>query len=351
MKIPSIVKFLALVIFEVVWCMNFSVGQAQTEPFYKGKAIRIVVGNTAGGAYDRWARLIARYMGKHISGNPDVIVQNMPGAGTVVASNYVYNVAKPDGLTTLMPANSLYLDQLMGRQEVKFDVRKFIWLGTPQQYFTVIYMRADAPYKSIADIIKAKEPPKCGAPGTTSTGYNLSKILEETLGAKFAFVLGYPGAAEIDLAVERGEVICRGHDIINHFSGETYRSWHNKGFDRHLVQTTRKRDTRLNEAPTVWELMNEYKTPESKRRLAEVILSADEFGRAMMLPPGTPPERVKILREAYAKSMADPELVAEAKKGKMDMDPSSGEELQALVQQVMDQPPDVIERVKKVLGQ
>jgi len=202
---------------------------AQTAPFYQGKTIRIIVGFTPGGFYDRWARLLARYMPKYIPGNPEMIVQNMPGASSVIAANYVYNIAKPDGLTVLMPINSLYLDQFVGRKEVKFDVRKFYWIGTQEKSDAQLYMRADAPYKSLGDIIKAKEPPKCGATGTASTGYILPKILEETLGAKFNIVLGYPGGSEIDVAVERGEVICRGQDIPSHFGREPFTTWHNKG--------------------------------------------------------------------------------------------------------------------------
>lgn len=341
-----------LVLSGLAWCLSFSVPlHAQTEPFYKGKTIRFVVGVSPGGAYDRWARLIAPYLSKYISGNPHIIVQNMPGAGTIIAANYVYNVAKPDGLTTVMPANRLYIDQVVGRKEVKFDVRKFVWLGNPQKYFTVIYMRADAPYKSVADIIKAKEPPKCGAPGTTSAGYTLSKLLEETVGAKFDFVLGYPGASEIDLAVERGEVICRGHDIINHFSSKIYSDWHDRGFDRHLVQDSPKRDPRLPDTPTIFELMEKYKTPQLGRRTAEFISASAEFGRPMLTTPGTPADRVKIVREAYAKAMRDPEFIAEATRAQLVLEPSSGEELQALTQRIMDQPPEVIERVKKVLGE
>lgn len=342
-----------LAFFSLAWCLSFSVDlHAQTEePFYKGKTIRIVVGYTPGGAYDRWARLLARYMGKYIPGNPEIIVQNMPGASSVIAANYVYNVAKPDGLTTVMPAYSLYVDQFVGRQEIKFDVRKFIWLGTPDKFDGMLYVRADAPYKSIGDIIKAKEPLKCGTSGTAGTGYILPKILEETVGAKFTIVAGYPGGNEIDLAVERGEVICRAHDILTHFNREPYLNWHKKGFDRHLAQESRKRDRRLPDTPTIYELMDGYKTPEMSRRAAEFTLARGMFGHALLATPGTPAERVRILREGYAKAMRDPELIAEAKKGKMDMDPSSGEELQALAELVMGQPPEVKERVKRILGQ
>src|SRR3990167_4530129 len=225
-------------------------------PIYQGKTIHIVVGFASGGLADRWARLLYRYMPKYIPGNPDMIVQTMPGASSLIASNYVYNVAKPDGLTVGMPNASLYLDQLVGRKEVKFDVRKFEWIGTQEKWSRVLYVRGDTPYKTIGDVIHAKEPPKCGASGTASTGYIVTKILEETVGAKFSIVIGYPGGPEIDLAVERGEVICRAQDIASHFSREPFLTWHNKNYDRHLLQTARKRDPRLPEAPTIWELMN-----------------------------------------------------------------------------------------------
>lgn len=322
--------------------------QAQGEPFYKGKTIRIV--GSSGGFYDRWARLFARHMGKYVPGNPNIIVQNMPGAGSIVAANYVYGVAKPDGLTLGMFLNTFYLDELVGHKEVQFNAGKFGWIGSPVGEAMMLYMRADAPYTSIADIIKAKEPPKCGATGTASSSYILTKLLEETTGAKFNSVLGYQGSGDTDLAVERGEVVCRAHNVSAHFGREPFEGWHKKGFDRHIVQTGRKRDPQLPDTPTIYELMDQFKTPDLSRRAAQVILAGGEFGRPMLVTPGTPPDRVNILREAYAKALKDPELLAEAKKGRMDVDPSTGEELQALVKEVMDQPKEVIERAKKILG-
>jgi tripartite-type tricarboxylate transporter receptor subunit TctC len=300
-------------------------GQAQTDTFYGGKTIRVVVGFTPGGFYDRWARLIARYMPKYIPGHPEMIVQNMPGASSVIAANYVYNVAKGDGLTILAPINSLYLDQIVERKEVQFDVRKFDWIGTQEKTPIMLYMRSDAPYKSIADIIKAAEPPRCGSTGTASTGYILAKVLDETLKAKIVTVTGYQGGSEVDVAVERGEIQCRGMDIPPHFGREPFDTWHKKGFDRHILQGGPKRDPRLPDTPTLFELMDQYKTPETARSLARIILAVGEFGRPLVAPPGMPAQRVKILRDAYAKAMSDAELVAEANKGRMDMDPSTGE--------------------------
>ena len=323
---------------------------AQADPFYKGKTIRIMVGSTAGGFYDRWGRLFGKYMGKYIPGQPEIIVQNVTGAGSVIAANQVYNVAKPDGLTLVMPLNGVYIDQFVGRQEVQFDMRKFRFIGSPVTESIIFYMRTDAPYKSIADIIKAKEPPKCGGSGTASSDYILSKVLEETVGAKFNTVLGYAGGTEIDLAVEKNEVVCRAHSMSAHFGREPFDTWHKRNFDRHLVQTSRKKDPRASDTPTLTELFDQYKVPANSRRLAQVLLAAGDFGRPMMVTPGTPPDRVKILRDAYVKTLSDPDVLEEAKKGRMDIDPATGEELEALVKEIFDSPPEVVERVKKILA-
>jgi tripartite-type tricarboxylate transporter receptor subunit TctC len=166
---------------------------AQGEPFYRGKTIKIVVGFTSGGFYDRWSRLLARYVPKYIPGNPEMIVQNMPGAGGLIAANHLYGVAAPDGLTLGMLSYGMYLDQLVGRKEVQYDVRKFNWIGSPERSDVLLYMRSDAPYKSLEDIRKATTPPKCGSTGTAGTDYILARLLEETLGLKINTVLGYPG--------------------------------------------------------------------------------------------------------------------------------------------------------------
>jgi tripartite-type tricarboxylate transporter receptor subunit TctC len=320
------------------------------ENFYKGKTIRVVVGSNPGGFYDVWSRLIARHWGKHIPGNPDVIVQNMPGAGSLTATNYVYGVAKPDGLTVITPNNSIYIEQLVGRKEAQFDLRKFHWIGSASRESIIFYMRADTPFKSVADIVKAKQPPSCGGSGTTSSDYIVAKILELTLGAKINSVLGYQGGTETDTAVEKGEVVCRAHTLAAHFGREPFNSWHQKGFDRHLLQTGRKRDPRAAEAPTIYEVLDEFKVPNSSRRVVQAMLSGGEFGRPMIVTPGTPMDRVKILREAYAKVLKDPALLDEAKAGKMEIDYAPGEELEALVKEVLDQPPEVIDQAKKILG-
>lgn len=322
----------------------------QSETFYKGKTLRFVVGSATGNFYDSWARLIARHWGKYIPGNPSVIVQNMPGAGSITAVNYVYGVAKPDGLTVVLPNNSIYIEQLVGRKEAQFDLRKYHWLGSASQDSIMFYMRADTGLKTVADIVKAKQPPSCGGSGTTSSDYIVARILELTLGTKINSVSGYQGGSDADLAVEKGEIACRAHTLASHFGREPFNSWHKKGFDLHLLQSGRKRDARAPEAPTMYEILDEFKVPDTKRRVAQALLSGGEFGRPVLVTPGTPMERVHVLRDSLRAVLKDPELLAEAKKGRMDVEYTAGEELEALLKDVLGQPPEVIEQARKILG-
>jgi tripartite-type tricarboxylate transporter receptor subunit TctC len=246
---------------------------AQT-PYYQGKTITIVVGTVAGDLYDLYARAIAVVMGKHIPGNPNLIVQNMPGAGHMIAANYIYNVAKPDGLTMGAINAGLYFEQLIGRPEAKFDWAQYSWIGNATKSPQVLYIRADSPYKTIDDVRSAKEPPKCGTTGMSNMGYFVPKLLEETVGAKFNVVAGYQGGNEVDLGVERGEIQCRSLSSEAYFSREPFFSWRKRGFTRELVQGGRSRDERMPTVPTIYELMDKYNTPESARRLATALLAS-----------------------------------------------------------------------------
>ena len=319
-------------------------------PFYQDKTIRIVAGYGAGSVDDAWTRLIARYLGKYIPGNPNFIVQNMPGAGAMIAANYVYKVAKPDGLTLGGIRAGLYFDQLVGRKEFQFDWPKFTWLGTPVQAEQIIYVRANTPYKTIQDVRKAAVPPKCGATGTSSTGYYIANLLEETIGAKFVTLTGYKDGPEVDLAVEREEIHCRGISLETLFGREPLIGWHKSGFVRVLFQTGKTRDPKLPDVPTIWELMNEYKTPDAGRRLATIVLAVGAFGRPYVSSPGLPPERAKTIQEAFRKTLTDPDFQSAARERKLDIDPVAGDRLQDLARDVIAQPADVVERMKRLLA-
>src|SRR5262245_12537319 len=176
-------RLAAIILALVFRVLGASEGHTQ-ESFFKGKQVRIIVGLSSGGGYDRAARLIARYLGKYVPGNPDMVVQNMPGAGSATAANYVWGVAKPDGLTLLAPHNNFYLSQLSGQKEVQYDLPKFHWIGSLENDDMMIFSRTDAPFKSMSEIVRNKETPKCGSTGVGSSDYVMSKILEETIGAK-----------------------------------------------------------------------------------------------------------------------------------------------------------------------
>jgi tripartite-type tricarboxylate transporter receptor subunit TctC len=319
--------------------------------YYQGKSVTLVIGNQVGGQYDLWARLIANHIGKHVPSNPNIIMQNMPAAGSLIAANYLYNVAKPDGLTIGAIIPGIYTDQLIGRKEAQFDWAKFNWIGTPEQTEWLFITRADSPHKSIEDMRSATEPPKCGTTGSGSFVHQVPKLLEEVLGLKLNIVSGYPGGPDVDLAMERGEVSCRAISVTAYFGREPYIGWVKKGFVRPLAQTGKKRDPLVENVPTIYELMDQYKTSELGRRLVTVMLASNIFGRPWLTPPGVPPERVKMLREAWDRTMKDTEFLAETKKRRWPVAPVTGEELDALAKQVITQPPEVVQRLKSFLAE
>jgi len=323
---------------------------AQT-PFYQGKLLTIVVATKAGDVYDLYPRLLAEYLPKYIPGNPNVIVQNVAGAAGLIATNQVYNLAKPDGLTLGAIYPALYFEQLAKRPEVKFDWNKFYWIGSMASSNTLMYIRNDAGIKTIDDVRTAAAPPKCGATGVTSAAFYMPKLIEDAIGAKFNVVSGYVAGSDIDLAVERGEVQCRAFTISTYFAREPFITWRKKNFVRVLYQTGSKRDARLKDVPSFNELMDKYKTAEGVRQLVKVVVASDEFGRPLVAPPGVAPDRIKLLRDAFNKAVNDPALLAEAEKRRLDMDPSSGEELDALAKEVMTTPPAIVEKVKALIGQ
>jgi len=324
--------------------------RANTHDFYKGKALRIIVGNSVGGAMDDWARFIALYLGKHIPGNPDILVQNMPGAASIIAANYVYNVARPDGLTLGLINPVIYIDQLLGAKEIKFDWKRFSWLGSPEKIDQVLYIRTDSPYKTLEDIRKASEPPRCASLGRTGLGYFLPKFLEDGLGAKINIVAGYGGGGEMNLAIEKGEVHCRAGTASAYVSRDPTRSWIKNGFIRALVQSGITRYSKLAEVPTIHELLEIHKAADATKRVAKVIFASGDLGRPFVTHPGTPPERVKLLRAALSKTLNDAELLADAKKRGWDLEPLSGEDSEKLAKDIMLQPPEVIDRVKKMMA-
>ncbi|HLN88099.1 MAG TPA: tripartite tricarboxylate transporter substrate-binding protein [Candidatus Limnocylindrales bacterium] len=326
-----------------------SAAMAQT-PFYRGKTITYTVGLLAGDSTDQWSRAVTRNMGKHIPGNPSFIVQNMPGAGGLIAANYIYGVAKPDGLNMGSASAGHYFHQLAGRSEAQFDWRKFSWIGSSQRHEYLFVMRGDAPFKSIDDMRNASEPPKCASTALGSASYLTLKMLEEAFGLKLNIITGYKGGQEQDLAIERGEVQCRGVTTAAFLGRGPMQGWVKSGFLRVILQTPRKRNPKLPDVPSVHELMERYRVADKNRRIALVLLGSDNFGNfPTVASPGIPADRVKLLRDAYAKALTEPNLLDEAKKRSWEVELIPGEELQVLAKEVIDQPADIVERVKQLM--
>jgi tripartite-type tricarboxylate transporter receptor subunit TctC len=333
----------------IILLLSNTGASAQT-PFYQGKTMTVIVATKAGDVYDLYPRLLAEYLPKYLPGNPNIIIQNVAGAAGLIATNQVYNLAKPDGLTVGAIYPALYFEQMAKRPEVKFDWNKFHWIGSMASSNTLMYIRNDAGIKTIEDVRAASTPPKCGATGVTSAAFYMPKLLEDAIGTKFSVVSGYIAGSDIDLAVERGEVQCRAFTISTYFAREPFITWRKKNFVRVLYQTGSKRDARLKDVPTFNELMDKHNTSAPVRQLVKVINASDEFGRPIVAPPGVAPDKLKILREAFNKAVNDPALLAEAEKRRLDMDPSTGEELDSLAKDVMTAPPAIVEKVKGLIG-
>jgi len=319
-------------------------------PFYQGKTLTIVVGTKAGDVYDLYPRLLAEYWTKHIPGNPNIIIQNVPGAASLIATNQVYNITKGDGLTLGAIYPALYFDQLLKKTEVKYDWSKMPWIGSTVTSNHLMYMRADTPYKSVEDVRNAKTAPKCGSTGIASTGYYMPKLMEEVLGSKFDIVSGYQSGQDIDLAVERGELQCRAFTITAYHAREPFISWRKRNFVNVIIQTGLKRDPRIKDTPTIYELMDRYKTSDASRKLAKVILASGDFGRPIVAAPGVPADRMKLLRDSFKQTLTDPAFLAEAERRKLEIDPTWYDEMESLAKDVMATPADVVARMKKLLG-
>jgi tripartite-type tricarboxylate transporter receptor subunit TctC len=350
-KIPAGRRHFMITILVLLLTLGWSSTLLAQVPFYQGKTISIIVGTKAGDVYDLYPRLLAEFWTKHIPGSPNIIVQNVPGAGSLIAANQVYSIAKPDGLTLGAIYPALYFNQLIKKPEVKYDWAKFNFIGSTVTSNQLLYMRADTPYKSIEDVRKATTAPKCGATDISSAGYYIPKIIDETLGTKFDIVSGYTSGQDIDLAVERGELQCRAFTITAYFAREPFISWRKRNFTNVLIQTGSKRDARLKDTPTIYELMDKYKTTDAGRSLAKVILASGDFGRPIVAPPGVPADRIKALRDGFDKTLADPALLAEAERRRLEIDPTRWDEMESLAKEVMLTPPDVVARMRTLLGE
>jgi hypothetical protein len=310
-------------------------GSAQSAP-YAGKTVTIIVGYKAGGGYDATARLLARHLPKHIPGKPTVIVQNMPGANSMIAANHVYNVAKPDGLTIGTFNRNLPVAQLTKVDGVKYDMTKFAWIGSAASECTILALRSDLPYKSIEELKKAKQPIVIGATGPGANTYDFPLLVKEFLGVNLKIVTGYQSSADIMLAIERKEVDGRAGSFTS------IRPF----IDRKLVRPVLR--ARADE-PGVEQLpIDEDLAPNPRAKAIMALRSAPEIvGRPYVMHPNTPPESVNIMRKAFAETIADKDLIAQATKASMELNYVSADVAVKVMKEMLSQPKDVVDEFSK----
>lgn len=335
---------LFLIALAFVWSVKPSSAASPDDGFYRGKTIRLIVAFSAGGGYDTYSRTIARHLGKHIPGNPTVVVENMTGAGGIIQGNYMYKQAKPDGLVIGNNSGGLFLQEIMGAKGIEFDGKKFEYLGTPvADHLTCAIAKASG-VTSIDRWYAAKEPLKFGGVGPGGFASDLPRLLHAALGLPIRVIDGYKGTADIRLATESGEL------AGSCLAWESYKTTWRKAIDAGdvnvVIQAMPKRHKELSKVPLAYDLA---KTDEARKLIKygahDMALSA----RPYFLPPGTPKARVQLLRKTLADTFKDPELLAEARKANLEIDPGSGEELESIVLGLYSLDPAFVARMKQVL--
>jgi tripartite-type tricarboxylate transporter receptor subunit TctC len=316
---------------------------AAAQDFYAGKQVRLIVSSASGGGYDSYARLMQRHMPKYLPGNPTIVVVNMPGAGGLIAANHVANLADKDGTVFATFNRYAAVMPILGNDKAKFKTEEFQWIGTTASYSDNAYLliiRSALPHKTVADMRNPDMPIHIGVTGT-----DVPAILKEALGLNFRLISGYKGSDDMELAFERGEV--DGHSSGYNSILSRHGEWIEKGFIRPMIQFGRiDRLPILKDVPTARELA---RTP-SDRALIEFAELPLLMARPFAAPPGVPADRIKLLRAAFMKAVADPAYLEEGKKQKLELTPKSGEEVQAIVASLSKVEPAVVQRYLKALG-
>lgn len=315
------------------------------DSFYQGKTVRIIVGFSAGGGFDTYSRTIARHLGKHLPGNPTLVVENMAGAGSLIAANYIYGQAKPDGLTIGNWIGGIILQQYLGAKGVMFDATKFEWIGAPVQINNVCVFTKTSGITSVDKWMASKTPVKIGAEGPGSTTADIPRILMKYSRLPIQLIEGYKGVADVRLATQGGEIA----GFCSSWEG-TKASWRKVMENKEavvVIQAVPKPHPDHSNVPLASTLI----PSEEGRELLKVVVQniGGTINRPYSLPPGTPKERARMLQKAFDATMKDPEFIAEANKAKLDLDPLSGEEIEKIVGEIKNLSPALIAKMKEVI--
>jgi len=322
--------------------------EVRSEDFYKGKTVRMVVAYSPGGGYDTYARLIARYFSKHIPGNPRMIVENRPGAGGLIAANYLYNASRQDGLNVLHVGGSTVIKQLTGSKSVKYDMSKFQYLGAPTTQQTVLVVTRSSGVTNIDQVlVKGGKQLALGGISTGSPTDVAVQLLENVLGGNVKLVTGYKGTANIRLAIEQGEL----NGLFNAWSSLKTTNWAQVQSGEWLILLQISQEPIPDLPKPVPSMQSLAKTPEDRQLIRLTTLVPYQFARPFLMGPRVPTERVRTLQSALQKTMADPGFLAEAKKARLAINPLEGAKLLSSIQEFLTMPADVKAKVVKLLVQ
>ncbi len=327
--------FLIFAVLMILFLVPFSEGPLGA-PFYEGKVIRMVVGSEPGGGYDRMARILAKHVPKYIPGNPSIVVENMPGASSLIAANYLYNIAKPDGLTIGTFNQGLPFAQLLNAEGIKFDLTKFSWIGSTAPEASLLALRADLPYRTVDDLRRAKEI-ALGSTGPANQNYQFPHLLREFLGINFKMVI-YPSSTAIMLAIERKEVDGRGGTFTS------LKPFLERGLVRALLRG-RISEPEIEALP----VDEDFTTDQKAKTIMAMRAAPDRHARPYAAPPRVPVDRMNILRSAFDKVARDPELKEDAKKLMISVVYSPPEEVLKMLSYILHQPDDIVKEFGKYI--
>jgi tripartite-type tricarboxylate transporter receptor subunit TctC len=317
---------------------------AAQESFYAGKTIRLVVGTSAGGGFDTYSRTLARHLGRHLPGSPTFVVENMAGAGGLIAANHLYRVARPDGLTLGTFVGTLLLSKLYDRPGAEFDALRFEYIGQPARTSPSCTFTRQSGITSLESWMASKTPVKLGGIGQGTEFDDVARILVATLGLPIQLVSGYKGSAEVRLAAEAGEVAggCWTYDSVR----VTWAKALETGDAVVVLQISPRPHPDLPKVPLAVALA---RTDEARQLIDAGIHAPSTMYRPYVAPPGTPKDRVQLLRRAFQATLADPDFVAEAQKARLTIDPVSGEELEQTVGRMFRLSPPLVAKLKEIL--